>query len=50
MMKEQAKISEVNRVDASEVNQVMIIEAYRAGKGQVKACIKMMILEAYHLS
>ena len=59
MMKEQAKSLEVNRVDAPEVNQVMIIEAYRAEKGQLKACIKMMmilglyqvmILEAYPLN
>ena len=50
-MKDQAKSLEVNRVDAPEVNQVMIIEAYRAEKGQLKACIKMMmILEVYHLN
>ena len=52
MMKDQAKSLEVNRVGAPEVSQVMIIEAYRAEKGQLKAYNKMMmmILEVYHLN
>ena len=43
-MKDQARILEVNRVDAQEVSQVMIIEAYQVEKEQLRAYIKMMMM------